>query len=70
MTFEWRNVPRLGMFSHSQLLRYLLGSLIRGGPLPFIQRIVNADEYEQGVYKFMAQDGCDRKVNSLKSLAC
>lgn len=28
-----------------------IGSLIRAGPLPFIQRIVNADKYEQAVYK-------------------
>ena len=39
-----------------------VGSLIRAGPLPFFQRIVNADEYEQAVLKFMAQDGCDRKT--------
>lgn len=28
-----------------------IGSLIRAGPLPFIQRIVNSDKYEQAVYK-------------------
>lgn len=38
-----------------------IGSLIRAGPLPFFQRIINADEYEQAVLKFMATDGCDRK---------
>jgi len=39
-----------------------LGSLIRAGPLPFIQRIVKADDYEQGVLKYMASEGCDRMV--------
>mmetsp|Transcript_12795 Transcript_12795/g.12900 ORF Transcript_12795/g.12900 Transcript_12795/m.12900 type:complete len:202 (-) Transcript_12795:234-839(-) len=38
-----------------------VGSLIRGGPLPFIQRIFKADDYEQAVYKYMANEGCDRK---------
>lgn len=28
--------------------------------MPFIQRIVNADTYEQAVLKYMAQEGCDR----------
>jgi hypothetical protein len=36
--------------------------LIRAGPLPFIQRLINGDEYEQGVLKMMAMEGCDRKV--------
>jgi len=37
-----------------------IGSLYRAGPVPFIQRIVNADSYEQAVLKYMAQEGCDR----------
>mmetsp|Transcript_23823 Transcript_23823/g.34808 ORF Transcript_23823/g.34808 Transcript_23823/m.34808 type:complete len:206 (+) Transcript_23823:72-689(+) len=37
-----------------------LGSLIRSGPLPFIQRIINPDSYEQGVLKYMANEGVDR----------
>lgn len=45
--------------------RLLSGSLIRGGPLPFIQRIINADGYEQGVYKFMVTEKCDRLVSYL-----
>lgn len=36
------------------------GSLLRQGPAPFIQRIVNADEYDQAVLKFMAGEGCSR----------
>ena len=39
----------------------LIGSLYRAGPVPFFQRIVNADTYEQAVLKYMAQEGCDRK---------
>merc|ERR1712127_626475 len=38
----------------------LVGSLIRAGPLPFIQRIIKPDEYEQGVLKYMASEKCDR----------
>lgn len=38
-----------------------LGSLIRAGPKPFIQRILFPDQYEQAVLKYMAQDGCSRK---------
>lgn len=38
----------------------IVGSLYRAGPVPFIQRIVNADTYEQAVLKYMAQEGCDR----------
>ena len=30
------------------------GTVIRHGPVPFFNRIVKADEYEQGVLKFMA----------------
>ena len=39
-----------------------IGSLIRAGPLPFIQRLVNSENYEQGVLKYMASEGCDRVV--------
>lgn len=38
-----------------------IGSLIRAGPKPFIQRILFPDQYEQAVLKYMAQDGCSRK---------
>jgi len=38
-----------------------VGSLIRQGPLPFIQHLTNADEYDQAVLKYMAKEGCDRK---------
>ena len=37
-----------------------VGSLLRQGPAPFFQRIVNADEYDQAVLKFMAGEGCSR----------
>merc|ERR1719443_496394 len=37
-----------------------VGSLYRAGPVPFLQRLVNADTYEQGVLKYMAQEGCGR----------
>ncbi|CAJ1946224.1 unnamed protein product [Cylindrotheca closterium] len=37
-----------------------VGSLIRAGPLPFVQRVLNGEEYEQGVYKMMATEKCDR----------
>jgi hypothetical protein len=36
------------------------GSLLRQGPNPFIQRNLNADEYDQGVLKMMANDGMSR----------
>jgi hypothetical protein len=32
----------------------IVGSLIRQGPLPFVQRLFNSDDYEQGVLKMMA----------------
>ncbi|CAJ1951300.1 unnamed protein product [Cylindrotheca closterium] len=38
------------------------GSLLRQGPNPFIQRLFQADEYEQGVLKFMAGDKVDRNT--------
>ena len=31
-----------------------VGALLRHGPSPFITRLINADEYEQGVLKYMA----------------
>jgi len=31
-----------------------VGALLRHGPSPFITRVVNKDEYEQGVLKYMA----------------
>lgn len=37
-----------------------IGSLYRAGPVPFFQRLVNADTYEQAVLKYMAAEGCDR----------
>ncbi len=36
------------------------GTVIRHGPIPFFNRLVKADEYEQGVLKFMAGDKVDR----------
>lgn len=41
----------------------IIGSLYRAGPVPFFQRIVNADTYEQAVLKYMAQEDCDRMVS-------
>jgi hypothetical protein len=38
----------------------IIGSLYRAGPVPFFQRIVNANSYEQAVLKYMAQENCDR----------
>lgn len=43
----------------------IIGSLYRAGPVPFFQRIVNADTYEQAVLKYMAQEGCDRMVSDI-----
>jgi hypothetical protein len=36
-------------------------TVVRNGPLPFVQRVLNADEYEQGVLKYMALEKCGRK---------
>lgn len=36
------------------------GTVIRHGPVPLFNRIAKADEYEQGVLKFMAGDKVDR----------
>jgi len=38
----------------------LVGSLVRAGPIPFFQRVVNPDKYEQAVLKYMAKEKCDR----------
>jgi hypothetical protein len=38
----------------------IIGSLYRAGPVPFFQRIFNADGYEQGVMKYQAQQNCGR----------
>lgn len=38
-----------------------VGSLYRAGPKPFLTRITNPETYDQGVLKYMAQAGCDRK---------
>lgn len=37
-----------------------VGSLLRHGPSPFIQRVANADQYEQAVLKYQAAEGCSR----------
>ncbi len=37
-----------------------VGSALRHGPSPFFTRIFNADEYEQGVLKYMYSAKCDR----------
>lgn len=36
------------------------GSALRHGPSPFLTRVFNADEYEQGVLKYMYSAKCDR----------
>ena len=36
------------------------GTLLRAGPKPFIIRLVNSDNYEQGVFKFMANENMSR----------
>mmetsp|Transcript_19260 Transcript_19260/g.28495 ORF Transcript_19260/g.28495 Transcript_19260/m.28495 type:complete len:176 (-) Transcript_19260:121-648(-) len=38
------------------------GTLLRQGPKPFFIRLLNPDQYEQAVLKFMATDSCDRMV--------
>jgi hypothetical protein len=37
-----------------------IGSLLRQGPAPYLQRLFKTDEYEQAVLKFMATDKCTR----------
>lgn len=36
------------------------GSLLRFGPLPFVKRLTNPDEYEQAVLKYQATEKCGR----------
>ena len=36
------------------------GSFLRGGPAPFLIRLFNADDYDQAVFKYMAQTSCSR----------
>jgi hypothetical protein len=36
------------------------GSFLRGGPTPFVVRVLKPDEYDQAVYKYMAQTSCSR----------
>mmetsp|Transcript_11446 Transcript_11446/g.21833 ORF Transcript_11446/g.21833 Transcript_11446/m.21833 type:complete len:183 (+) Transcript_11446:109-657(+) len=38
----------------------LVNTLLLHGPKPFLQRVLNPDEYEQAVLKFMAVDKCER----------
>ena len=38
-----------------------VGTLIRAGPKPFLIRLVNPGEYEQAVYKYMANENVGRK---------
>jgi hypothetical protein len=37
-----------------------VGAALRHGPSPFFTRVFNADEYEQGVLKYMLSAQCDR----------
>lgn len=37
-----------------------LGSLLRAGPKPFLQRILSPEQYDQAVLKYMALDKCSR----------
>ena len=37
-----------------------LGSLLRGGPNPALIRVLQPDQYDQAVYKYMAQTRCSR----------
>lgn len=37
-----------------------IGSLLRHGPTPFITRLTNPSEYEQGILKYMANAGVSR----------
>ena len=39
----------------------LVNTLLLHGPKPFLQRVLNKDDYEQGVLKFMAGDKCSRQ---------
>ena len=37
-----------------------VGALLRHGPAPFISRVTNPGEYEQGILKYMASSGVSR----------
>eukprot|EP00569_Conticribra_weissflogii_P008432 CAMPEP_0171359788 /NCGR_PEP_ID=MMETSP0879-20121228/812_1 /TAXON_ID=67004 /ORGANISM="Thalassiosira weissflogii, Strain CCMP1336" /LENGTH=217 /DNA_ID=CAMNT_0011865987 /DNA_START=29 /DNA_END=679 /DNA_ORIENTATION=+ len=37
-----------------------IGSFLRGGPTPFLIRLVSPDQYDQAVFKYMAQSSCSR----------
>jgi hypothetical protein len=37
-----------------------LGTLLRAGPKPFLQRLVSPEQYDQAVLKYMALDKCSR----------
>jgi hypothetical protein len=37
-----------------------VGALLRHGPSPFVQRVVNSKGYEQSVLEYMANTGCSR----------
>eukprot|EP00574_Skeletonema_japonicum_P007236 CAMPEP_0201735154 /NCGR_PEP_ID=MMETSP0593-20130828/36275_1 /ASSEMBLY_ACC=CAM_ASM_000672 /TAXON_ID=267983 /ORGANISM="Skeletonema japonicum, Strain CCMP2506" /LENGTH=182 /DNA_ID=CAMNT_0048228655 /DNA_START=33 /DNA_END=581 /DNA_ORIENTATION=+ len=36
------------------------GSFLRGGPSPFLVRVLQPSDYEQAVFKYMAQTSCSR----------
>eukprot|EP00984_Skeletonema_dohrnii_P014477 scaffold6088_cov140-Skeletonema_dohrnii-CCMP3373.AAC.15 len=36
------------------------GSFLRGGPTPFLVRVLKPSEYDQAVFKYMAQTSCSR----------
>lgn len=36
------------------------GSFLRGGPTPFVVRTLQPSDYDQAVFKYMAQTGCSR----------
>eukprot|EP00585_Thalassiosira_rotula_P003919 CAMPEP_0196135474 /NCGR_PEP_ID=MMETSP0910-20130528/4102_1 /TAXON_ID=49265 /ORGANISM="Thalassiosira rotula, Strain GSO102" /LENGTH=209 /DNA_ID=CAMNT_0041395619 /DNA_START=68 /DNA_END=697 /DNA_ORIENTATION=+ len=36
------------------------GSFLRGGPAPFVLRTLKPDNYDQAVFKYMAQTSCSR----------
>lgn len=36
------------------------GSFLRGGPAPFVIRSLKPDDYDQAVFKYMAQTSCSR----------
>ena len=36
------------------------GSFLRGGPSPFLVRVIQPSQYDQAVFKYMAQTSCSR----------